>query len=139
MGVLRISVKVEGSKQVVAMLDTRGKRARNLRTPMTEIGKYMLDIIDDNFDVKGKVWERWKRPAHNYGHPLLEATGRMRNSFQARVRDNSVTISNKMHYFKYHQSKAPRKRLPRRIVMDFQEPQRRKVTKIIQAYIMEGM
>lgn len=42
----------------------------------------------------------------------------MKKGFDATFPDvNSVTIGNKMDYFKYHQSSAPRSKLPRRVMM----------------------
>ena len=49
-----------------------------------------------------------------YGTKPLNATGTLKKSFRFRTQDDGVLIFTEEDYFKYHQSDAPRKKLPRR-------------------------
>jgi hypothetical protein len=54
------------------------------------------------------------KEAHWRGLPDMVRTGRMRNSFSYKLEPNAVRLLNTAPYFKYHQSAAARKKLPRR-------------------------
>lgn len=135
---LAISFSVEGDDKVVAMFDTGRKRAGNLRGPMNAIGAYMLDEIDKNYGGRGSKWGKWRRRTRSYSHPLLELTGKMRGGFWKEATRDSVTIGNHEKKFKFHQSSKPRKgNLPRRVMMEVADEQRRESVRILQKHIME--
>jgi phage gpG-like protein len=138
---MQIDFMVEGDVEVISMFELSAARSKNLRTPFRKIAKMLLDVIDQNFEGRGKIWGKWKRRlrAPDDGHPLLEDTGEMRNNFDDKVSSNSATIGNRSDHFKFHQSKKPRKtRLARRVMMAIEDDQRRDSMKILQEYVMEG-
>lgn len=137
---LEIEFAVEGDTEVISVFDAINMRSKTLRRPFRKIAEYLLGEIGKNFEGRGAIWGKWKRrqraPAD--GHPLLEDTGEMRDSFDKKVGNSYATIGNKDPKFKYHQSKKPRKtRLPRRIMMSIEEDQRREAMKILQQHVME--
>lgn len=138
---VEIDFAVEGDTEVISMIDASGVRSKTLRRPFRFIADMMLGVIDNNYEGRGSVWGKWKRRlrAPKDGHPLLEDTKKMRESFNKKVGNNYMTIGNTTDQFKYHQSKKPRKtRLPRRIMMAIEDDQRRESMKILQNHIMEG-
>ena len=138
MAQVQVSFEVEGNKEVAAMFDTAGKRAGNMREPMTRIRDMMLKTFDLNFASHGKVLgEPWKPRRIGRPWPMLERTGMMRNSFTGRVGGNFVELYNTQNYFKYHQSNKPRKsNLARRVMMKIDETRRRDIIKELQIHIM---
>ena len=63
----------------------------------------------------------------------------MRKAFQKRVTESNVTIDNPTSYFVYHQSRAPRKRLPRRVMMQLRQQEAEMIVKTFQAYVIAAM
>jgi phage gpG-like protein len=61
-------------------------------------------------------YEAWKRS--RYGNkPILVRTGAMQKSFKLTTTDSLMKIENTAEYFPYHQSSAPRRKIPRRVVL----------------------
>lgn len=133
---LQLEFSVEGRKEVLRDLDTRGRKAKNLQAPLKESADYMMKVIDQNFDSHGGVWGKWKRRKKAYPWRMLEKTGAMRRGFCSRIYTKQAEISNLRPYFKYHQSRQPRKYLPRRVMMAIEEQQAREITRIFQRHIM---
>lgn len=101
-----ISIEVDGKQlaEFDQVLMNRWKRANNLRVPLQQVAKYMLEEIDSNFDKKGTVFgAKWKRRKHIYKHPALNKTGTMKGNFISKVAATRVVIKNKTPYFKFHQ------------------------------------
>lgn len=55
-----------------------------------------------------------------------------------RVTGDTMTIGSKVPYGVYHQSRAPRSRLPRRPPVDLQESTKKKWVKFIQSWLIES-
>jgi phage gpG-like protein len=136
----QVSFEVEGDQEVVSMFEIAGRKVRNLSTPFQNIARMMLQDIDTNFAGRGSLWGRWKPRKRAYPWPILEQTGVMRGSFRSKVGRDYTEIGNvdPRDIFKYHQSKAPRQTMPRRIMMAIGEKQRREAVRFIQRYIIEG-
>lgn len=64
---------------------------------------------------------------------ILEDTGTMRRSFYADTTATSVTIGNTAPYFKYHQSSAPRHKIPYRPMLGINDDIQAIVHDIIQS------
>lgn len=113
---------------------------------MEDIGDQAADYYaNQGFNSQGGVfgspWARLKtstllRKTKRYpGRPPLVATGAMRDSFTHVAGSQQVLIGNKVDYFKYHQSTAPRLRLPRRQMMGINVPISRMVKSTIEQEI----
>lgn len=134
-----LSVEVEGIEEVSMMFSTAGKKAENMHEPLQNSSSMMLKTFDMNFNSHGKeLGEPWQRRKQGYPWPMLEKTGLMKESFDSVVTNDFVVLFNTVPYFKYHQSSAPRKRLPRRVMMKIDEERRRKIAKYFQQYLMGG-
>ena len=53
---LQLVFSVEGRKEVLRDLDTRGRKAKNLQAPLKESADYMMKVIDQNFGSHGGVF-----------------------------------------------------------------------------------
>ena len=96
-----------------------------------KIGGYLGSFFKNEvFSTEGAViGERWA--VGPYYH-RLQRTGKMKNSFIHKEAKDYVLITNTAPYFKYHQSKLPRRKLPRRIMMKLAESQRQRIIKMFQ-------
>lgn len=123
-----MSIKVTGGDKLIVKLNRL--QTMDLRPEFIQLGDFLRRYYSgEAFLSRGQVFgQRWQ-PIKNsasksrkyIGQPL-ERTGKMRNSFVASVGKNQVTITNSAPYFKYHQSSAPRRVLPRRIMLGVNNP-----------------
>ena len=59
-------------------------------------------------------------------------------SFKPTTPKDSITLFNDVPYFKYHQSSAPRKKLPRRAMMVLDDTRKEHVMKMFQRALQEA-
>lgn len=103
----------------------------DLRIPLTEIGKRFLESRKFIFDMTrsgpGKYkdlspkYKRRKERLIGQAYPILFLSGALKKSITERggqnifkVRQKTLTIGTRVPYAPYHQSKAPRTKIPRR-------------------------
>ena len=135
---MRLVFRIEGVQEATRMLDTRGKRAKNLKAPLYKSANYMMNRIAENYQGGGSYWGRWERREKNYPWRILEKTGAMRRGFRMKVGKRQAEIRNTQPYFKYHQSGKERETaLPRRIMMAIQMQEATDIEKIFQRHIMK--
>lgn len=138
---MHISFSIEGEKQLSRNLTTLDWNLKNWYTEFLATGKYLQNFFAGPvFSSRGGViGEGWKplspayaaQKAKRYpGRGILEATGKMRGSFQYEASSMWTRVFNTTSYFKYHQSRMPRSRLPRRIMMKLAETEKRKIVQI---------
>lgn len=143
---MNIVVTITGSAAVQAKLRKLGSSLYDLKASMADIGRDAADYYaNQGFGSQGGVFGQSWRPlsvryaakkAGTYpGRPPLIATGKMKNSFTYSSTPSSVLVSNTAPQFKYHQSSAPRSKIPRRVMMGVNEPVKRIVRETIQAEI----
>lgn len=112
-------ITLEGEKQLSRRL---GKLADNVKDFSPELGK-STNFLKSFFSGEvfatrgGAIGEPWVERKQVYPWPILERTGRMRKSFMARAEKLRGEVWNAVTYFKYHQSRMPRYKLPRRVMM----------------------
>lgn len=139
---------IEGEKQLSRRLRNIGDSVKNWQPAFDKATKRLKDIFEnDVFNTQGgAIGEAWSplsrayaaQKAKRYGNRgILEATGRMRNSFQRQFKPDYGKVWNSVNYFKYHQSNQPRQKLPRRVMMKLAEEQREIVVKIFQQVAIE--
>ncbi len=144
----RIDWSIEGEQQLSRRLIGLGTGLRDYQKPFNRSANMLQSLFSNEvFDTQGAViGEQWKRLSPytvaqkaRRGLPIvpLQSTGRMRRSFKTQVSTDQAVIYNTAEYFKFHQSKAPRSRLPRRVMMKLGILQREQIIKVFQAYIQE--
>lgn len=132
-----INITVEGVKEMSQRLLTTAGAMEDFTVPLQGAAQLLLKTFDMNFDTEGDLLEQPWAPRTSGGDwPLLVKTGAMRSSFSHTVDPAQAVITNWAPYFKYHQSSAPRKKLPRRVMMKLTEPLRTAIVKEFQSYIM---
>lgn len=107
--------------------------------PFKEIGGELVEVWDLNFAGRGSLFGGWEPAKMDYGHPLLEDTRAMRDSFGYGATKDTLELYNTDPKFRFHQSKEPRTKLPRRVMMMLDEERKQLVQKRFQEYIVSLM
>ena len=148
---LTIQWSVENERQL-------SRRLQNVRVETSDFSaafKRSTEQIRDRaagpvFETQGAViGEPWPplsaftvadKAAKGYGgQPPLVRTGTMQGSFRANHDKLGGVVWNDASYFKYHQSRRPRTRLPRRVMMKLDEFNRQVVVKSLQDHLRKAM
>ena len=138
--------EIEGEAELSRRFMKLSEGVKNFAPAFSETEAYMKKTFSrDVFETEGGViGESWKPLTSAYaarkmkkypGKGLLEATGTMKNSFATFSNMSSAAIWNTADYFKYHQSKAARSKLPRRAMMKLDIEQKSVITKIFRSYL----
>jgi hypothetical protein len=142
---LNLSWSIEGEEQLVRNLRGIGKEVKDWTGAFREAADKLKNIFsNDVFRTEGgAIGEKWAPLKPQYlaqkvkaGFPAdtLIKRGVMKAAFDNDVKKDQATIYNTAPYFKYHQSKDPRSKLPRRIMMKLGNPQKEIVVKIFHTY-----
>ena len=126
-----LTFEIEGEKQLVRRFRGIELKGRNWKSTFKKVGKDLTGLFGGAvFTSRGAViGERWKPRKGGGTHPLLQKTGRMRRGFKFDAKKDSLEIYNIMDYFPYHQSKKPRSRLPRRVMMKLDDKRKTQMMK----------
>lgn len=141
---LSVTVKIIGAQEEIARLQALGSSFTDFSAAMKIIGKdlknyYKDDVFASEGGLLGSPWQGLSkryalRKAKTYpGKSILVATGNLKKSFSYSTTKNSVLITNKAPYFKYHQSTLPRKKMPFRPMLGVNSEVEGIVHKIIDA------
>lgn len=143
---MQVSISISGDRQLQTKLKRLGSSLYEFRAGMNDIGRnvaryYSVQGFTSQGGVFGAKWSPLAmrtilQKSKTYpGRPPLVRTGAMQNSFTFTAASQQVLIGNEMPYFKYHQSSAPRSRLPRRQMMGVNAPVKRMVRTILEAEV----
>ncbi len=126
-----LTFEIEGEKQLVRMFRGMEIKGKDWKSTFKKIGRGLTSVFGGSvFTTRGaEIGERWKPRVGKGTHPLLQKTGRMRRGFKFDAKKDSLEVYNITDYFKYHQSKQPRYRLPRRIMMKLDDKRRTNIMK----------
>ena len=123
---------IEGVPELSRILGVAHKKVSDFTKPLWKSSKLILEDVERNFVSEGGLVGGWKPLAEatvkgrlrlGYGgrHPILQRTGTLRRSFYANVNSRKAVVTSRpgmAPYFKYHQSRKPRKtKLPRRAML----------------------
>lgn len=135
-----LKATLEGGTEMSRRFNKIPQEIGNTKPLFFRIGREVRISVDSNFSSRGALFgQPWAKRKDNKSHPILEKTGRMRRSFNQRLGDNYVEISNSAQQFKYHQSNKPRRKLPRRVMLKLDEIRRRYIVKTFQQHIRESL
>lgn len=149
-GGIQLTWEIEGERQLSRILRAKGDSVKDWTPAFKTASEELKDLFSGEvFDSEGRaIQETWSplsrayaaRKAQKYpGRGVLEATGRMRRSFNNLYQRDRAVIWNAMEYFKYHQSRQPRSRLPRRVMMKLGHQQRELVVKVFHTHLRKKM
>jgi len=124
-GGVTLNFTIEGDVQLSRRLRIVADKCKDFSTAFKKTGDFLTNYSNqDVFNSKGAVLDGlWpaRKNEKNYTWPILEKTGKMRAGFRSEASKMQVIVYNTQDYFKYHQSKLPRTRLPRRIMFKLNE------------------
>ena len=146
---MELTFTFKGDKKVLAKLKRTQAGLKDMKGPMRTVSKFLTHYYSQAFVSQGGVFGMpWPRLNRYYevekhkrypGRPPLIATGRMQRGFKYQVFRNGTVIHNPTPYFKYHQSSAPRSRLPRRLMMAINSEVEFRVFSIINQYVRDQL
>ena len=148
---MRLQWSIEGEVQLSRKLIGLSNNLKDYTRPFSDSATYLKGIFSrDVFQTQGRaIGETWKRlsPATvsakarrgDPAEPLITSRAVMQNSFYTIVSSDQAVIGNRAAYFKYHQSNAPRARIPRRVMMKIASAQRAEIVRFFQQYIHESI
>ena len=127
---MQIDVTVSGSQQIIDKFKRLDAKIRDFSPEFFKLGEYLTGYFSgESFLSQGSVFgKHWaelaggttKSKMKKYpGRQPLERSGAMRSGFKAHAAPMQLMIENATSYFKYHQSSAPRRVLPRRVMIGY--------------------
>lgn len=134
---MQITIVITGSRQLKKRLTRIGAGMHDFSAAFKTMGDKMATYYQtQGFLSQGGVFgQDWPRLSRSYavrkakkypGRPPLVASGKMLSGFRFESTPTSVTVGNRMPYFKYHQStRKPRRKIPRRAMMGINDPIKR--------------
>lgn len=129
-----VEAGIEGEVQLARRLQTIDAGLSDFREPLDESVGELKRSFDMNFDARGALFGGWPPRAKEQPWPLLERTGDLRHSFDDIIYTDYAIVFNTAEYFKYHQSRAPRAKLPRRVMMKIDQARKQFIQKSFQKY-----
>lgn len=140
-----VVIRLTGDKDAIASLQKLGKSLVLFQSALGKAGTELKDFYSNTVFASqgGILGERWPALSAKYklykatGHTtlnrktmrknvknetypgagMLVRTGKMKRSFKSVATQTSLTISNTSPHFGYHQSDAPRSKMPRRVML----------------------
>jgi len=114
---IELNFTLEGQTELARRIRTLDNKVKDWKPEFEQSGIFLKNFFGGEvFETRGAILgEPWKPTGNPW--PILEKTGRMRRGFQSKAESTRAEVFNAVSYFKYHQSRMPRKRLPRRIMM----------------------
>lgn len=131
---LEIRFSIEGETQLARRLNKIGDGVKDFKPEFEKSVNFLKDFFGGEvFNTEGAILgEKWV--GGPYYHKL-QRTGRMRRSFDTKASKLSGEVWNAVDYFKYHQSRMPRRKLPRRIMMKLTSQLKDKIVQIFHSGI----
>lgn len=145
MSAFQLQWSIEGKNELSRIFGFRKDKLVNFGPAFQRTAETLKSIFtNDVFRTQGAILnERWSPLSKAYalqkakkypGKGTLEASGRMRNSFETEWNSGLAAVGNSAPYFKYHQSDKPRSVLPRRVMMKLGTSQKEIVIKIFHEF-----
>ncbi len=145
---MQLRFLIEGQVELSRVLGNIRAATQDWTPALSQSAEDLIEIFSyDVFETEGgavdEVWAplsaayAYQKEKKYPGAGILEATGTMRQSFTSLIDSTSLTVGNASEYFKYHQSNAPRKKIPRRVMMKLTENMKETVVKNFQTQLLE--
>lgn len=143
-----IKIAIEGEMQLSRHLQSIARNVEEFGPALEKTVDELKETFSGSvFETQGHVInEEWAplskayayRKAKNFPEAgILEKTGNMRRGFMSTFDSTSARIWNAMTYFKYHQSREPRAKIPRRVMMKLTQNMKQMIVKNFQEYLRE--
>ena len=142
---------VEGIPELHRILGMTYRKVENFKVPLKKAADLILSDVQTNFDTEGGLagsvtgggkWQALKegtiagRIREGYGAgPILQRTGALRKSFYSLVNEKQALVTSRSPYFAYHQSRMPRTKIPRRVMLILREDTKRNIREVFQKFL----
>ena len=118
-------MRLENAQQVLKELKTIEKSMGDLRPVLRVIRRYLLNLIDENFETQGQSsgekwqewsdsWKEYRKKINKQGNSILEFNGDLRRSMLSQIKKDSLTIGSPLVYSAVHQFGYDEKNIPAR-------------------------
>lgn len=138
---------VEGVAELDRVLGMFHSRVDNFKAPLQQSANLILSDVQTNFDTQGALAGGWQPLAQGtikgriragFGAgPILQRTGALRKSFYSLVDEKKALVSSHSPYFAYHQSRMPRAKLPRRVMLILTENTKQNIVEVFHKFLMQ--
>lgn len=145
---LNVLVNIKGDAVLMRKIKNLGEELLNLKEAFEHIGEDIAayssgQTFTDQGGNLGTPWQQLSAATQiqkikhypEYAAVPLMRTGDMSRSFTYKAEERGVEVVNTAPHFKYHQSTAPRKKLPRRPMFAINND----IKKIIRKHIHDAM
>jgi phage gpG-like protein len=148
---MQLTWTIEGEQQLLRNLRGIREGMGNWQPAFAQVAKQLEKIFaNDVFSTRGRtIEESWQplKPSYlaqkrrqGYPEQPLVRTGKMQKAFQSIIKPDSAEVFNAITYFKYHQSKQPRKStLPRRVMMKLGNQQKEMIVKVFHTHFVNKL
>lgn len=141
-----ISISIDGAAEAAKRIGTVSSAVQDLHPVMGEIGKYLSrffasEVFASRGSVIGEPWPALNaryavQKAKRYpGRPPLVRTGVMQRNFVFISGATFARVTNKDPKFNFHQSDAPRSKMPERIMMKVDEARAREIARMVGRFL----
>jgi phage gpG-like protein len=125
MNAFRLVWTIEGVPELGRILFMERRKLDDFTKPLFKASRLILRDVEEQFRTEGGLSGGWQplaestirgRIREGYGAgPILQRTGDLKRSFKGEVsKRRAVVTSHGIDYYKYHQSRGARTKLPRR-------------------------
>ena len=143
---IQLKFSIDGADTLSRRLVGVQTKLKNFTEPLFRSSEIILKDIRINFQTEGGLVGGWKplkkatvkaRLREGYGAgPILHKSGAYERSFKGNIEPKRLTIDAwGIDYHKYHQSIAPRSKLPRRKTLFLRKPVREEIQRFFQEYV----
>ena len=136
---------VEGVPELHRVLGLTSRKVSNFKVPLTKASGFIMSDVQTNFDTQGALSGGWQpltagtiagRIRAGFGaSPILQRTGALRKSFYSFVDEKKALVSSRSPYFAYHQSRMPRTKIPRRVMLILTENTKQNIVEAFHKFL----
>ena len=136
---------VEGIPELSRILGMTYQKVGNFKVPLKKAADLILSDVQTNFDTEGALSGGWQplsagtvagRIRAGFGaSPILQRTGALRKSFYSLVDEKQALVSSRSPYFAYHQSRMPRTKIPRRVMLILTENTKQNIVEAFHKFL----
>lgn len=140
-----LKFEVEGVAELHRVLGVAHAKVGNFKVPLTKASGLIMADVQRNFDTQGGLVGGWTplsastiagRLRAGYGAgPILQRTGALRKSFYSFVDEKKALVSSRSPYFAYHQSRAARTKIPRRVMLMLTENTKQNIVEAFNKFL----
>ena len=147
---MSITVRLQGDKALQRKISKFHNKLKNPKKILKESGELLVKNYQTNFQTEGStLGSKWK-PLSAFttaqkirlgygGKKILERTGKLMKSIKILILNKFlVKVGSKLDYYRYHQSAAPRRKLPRRKMVDITNKLSKQIADIFRKNLFKG-